>query len=200
MKFTHTEQAAKIDKKSKWDLIEAIAEDAVENDLEIASAESQLAAKAALDAAGHEHAESTVKDLCYLARFDHGATRGQRRTFRSYGWATVDKLAKAGWSQEAAASLLAGRHLMRREVEAAIRAAGSRARPTGYPQYPDAFWGAWLNKLDSLLTKAAEADDYYGPGAELSGHGALGRLIYERVVEKKIDAELRELLESESAR
>lgn len=201
MKFSHTEEAAKVDKQSKWTLIEAIAADAVENDLDIACVESQLAAKAALDSAGHEHADATVASLCQLARFDHEATRGQRRTFRTYGWSLVAELHRSGWSQEAAALFLAGKRKSKREVVAAIRGEASRvASDASYPQDASAFWGPWVNKLDKLLTDAAYADDFYGPGVELDGHSAFGKLLYERIVEKKIDAELRELLESEDAK
>ncbi len=202
MKFSHTEEAAKIDKRSKWDLIAAIALDAMENDVEIVSGESILAAKAALDKAGDEHADSTVHQLCVVAKFDHESDAKQRRVWRRYGWTVVRVLAQSGWEQDVACDFLMGSAKSKRDVEAEVRRRAGTRTPAKVPGNPeidlDAALVAAVNRLDAILTEFASlAERAETENVELSNHAQLALLIYERITERKIDAELRDLMESE---
>lgn len=201
MKFSRTEEAAKNEKQSKWALIEAIADDAVDNGVKIASVESQIEARKACFAAGNEHADETVRSLCVVAEFDRESNPGQRRTWRSYGWSIIAEVAKAGWSQERASAFLAGTRRSQREVRAEIakRAEGGSRRP-GFPQDPNEFWHKWVSRIDRDLALAAEAMEFYGDTEDLDSHSVLAALVYERITESKIDAELRELIDAEKAR
>jgi hypothetical protein len=201
MEFTRTQQAAQTEKQSKWDLIEAIALDAVDNGVDISSVESQVGAYKACAAAGNEHADPTIRSLCVVAKFDYESSAGQRRTWRKYGWSVVAEVAKAGWSQDAASAFLAGRQRSQREVRAEIeKKARQGSRRPSFPQDPNEFWHKWITHLDRELARAAEAIDHYGATDDLDPHSALAVLIYERITENKIDAELRDLIEAETTR
>lgn len=201
MKFSRTQEAAKTEKRSKWDLIEAIALDAVDNDVPISGMDSRLAAKAALDAVGNEHAERTIYGLCMVAKFDHESTGSQRQLWRKYGWTAIRTVAEAGVTQDAAFGMLAGRdRLTFREIEKAVARANPRTGVTATLALDEAL-RRWVNRLDAVLTEGAElAERAYNEDAELSSRSELALAIYDRITERKIDAELRELMESESAR
>lgn len=196
MEFSRTTEAAKADKLSKWDLIAAIAEDAVDNDVPIAGTASCVAAKAALDAAGHEHADSTVRHLCSIAKFDYESTPAQRKTWRTYGWSCVAVLAEAGWTHEAADDLLRSERRSWRQIKDAVSARSS-ARPPALPLPLNEAWHKWTRNMDALLTEGAHlASRAETEPVDLDAHAALGRLIYDRIVERQLDAELRQLIET----
>lgn len=199
-KFTRTATAAQSDRLSKWDLIAAIAADATEAGLPITGIHAVLAAKAALDAAGNEYADSTVKDLCVVAKFDHESTPAQRRVWRRYGWTTVRLVAKAGWSPETAADLLGGERKSRREVTQTV---GQVSGPGTTEKPPEPFddrcaeaVGRLQKVLRDLAALAAEAEELPTVGA-LS---AMGLALYYAINEKVIDAEYRQLIEGEDVR
>ena len=108
MEFSRTKAAAATDKRSRWDLVAAIAEDAIDAGVPITSTASVSAAKDALDAVGLEMAPDTVRNLSCLAKFDHESTDRQRQEWRRYGTSIVQIVADAGLSQEAA--LICWRH------------------------------------------------------------------------------------------
>jgi hypothetical protein len=202
MRYRHTQDAATVDRQSRWGLIEAIALDAVENDVPISGGQSVLATKAALDAAGNELADDTVKALCVVAKFDAESTAGQRRTWRTYPWSSVLVVAKAGLSQEAAFGLLAGHRLPRREIEKRlVRRAGGAGSPEPSPAPLGEALHRWIARIDDVLTEGAElaarADTEDEP---LDAHAQMALYFYERLIEKKFDAELRDLLEQEGIR
>lgn len=196
VKFSRTQEAAKSDRLSKWQLIEAIAEDAVENGLTISGTESVLAAKAALEAAGEEYADGTVKELCVVAKFDWQSTKTQRRIWRRYGWTAIRTVVKAGETPESAAVLLGAERLTRLEILAQVQS----ARVPGHPEKPlDDAWSEWLNQGMTWLLKGAKlvARTEDTEGVELGAHAAIGRMLYERISEKAIDAELRHFFDTE---
>lgn len=118
MTYKRTEKAAEKGLKNDWDLIDAIAADAVEAGDPIVSAASVTEAARACAGAGLERALSTVKTYCVVAKFDHEATARQRAVFRRYGIRTLSVCAKGGVSQEVAASFLSGSHKSIREIMA----------------------------------------------------------------------------------
>lgn len=199
-KFTRTAQAAKSDRLTKWDLIAAIAEDATEVGLPITGIHAVLAAKTALDAAGNEYADSTVKNLCVVAKFDHESTRAQRTVWRRYGWSVLRALAAAGWTQEAAADLLSGERMSWRDVRHAVSPARSGATPDEQTAPFDDRCAAAVTRLYKVLREFAALTS---EAEELSAVGAHSRMalgLYQAINERVIDAEYRHLIETEGIR
>jgi hypothetical protein len=205
--FRSTWQAANADLLSKWKLIEAIAKDALANDLPISGEESCSAAFKALEAANHEHTSQTVRNLCVVAKFDAESNDEQRMVWRRYGWTVVREVAKAGWTQDAAAELLGGKQLKRREVVARLRV----ARDPGVPENVDPLawekqpiepgeWAEWVKEMSRVLTHGARlaVRTENTEGLVLGAHDAIAFVLYQRLNERAIDAEIRQLLESES--
>lgn len=196
MKFNRTNAAAIAEKHTKWDLIAAIAEDAVENGLPITGVDSQLAAKDALEAADSEYTAATVVQLCLLAKFDHESTSAQRQVWRQYGWTVVRSFARFGVSQEAAAEYLGGERRTFRDVQALLRKSPVTRAVHSQPSIDDA-WKAWLNAINRLLIDGAHLAERSETETEQLGvYSAAARLIYERITERKIDAEIRQFLDS----
>ena len=196
--FTRTRNAAQVERSSKWDLIAAIADDAVASALPITSMESKLAAKAAFESVGVDYADTTIRDLCTTARFDHDATDEQRRSWRPFGWSIARQFAMAGWSQEAAADWFRSIDTTptQRLANAVIRdVAGPRPEPA--PPAIDDAWREWLNAATRLLMGGARlAERTDNENIELGAHSAMARVVYERMTERNLDAELRELFAS----
>lgn len=192
--FNRTKQAATVDRATRWGLIEAIAADAVDNDLPISGIKSQLAACSALTEAGNEYAESTVHDLCVVAKFDQESTPTQRQLWRTYGWSNVRLAAKAGWSQKEVAALLSGDHKSLSDIQRALDR--SKGRDTPAPPAPlDDRWAAWVNHQNALLMEGARLDAETEEAGGVGGHAHLGRMIYHQIVERQLDAEIRTLLD-----
>lgn len=204
LRYLNTTAAAKSEKRSSWDLISAIAIDATENGVLVGSLESRVAAKDAMDGEGLEYKDSTIKHLCVLSQFDYDSSATQRRVWRRYGWSAVYILANAGWSQEAAAKFLdvEKRRTFREAQAAASRKVAPNAKPSASACTPgqlDRAWADWANKLTSLMLRGAElaeASEQH-EGVEWSGHAAIAQMVYGRIVERQLDAEIRDLLESE---
>lgn len=192
-KFTRTAKAAEKDRTSKWDLIAAIAEDAVENGLPIVGLESRTATFAACEAVGVEYASNTIRDLCLVAKFDHESTPEQRQVWRRYGWTIVREPAVAGWTPEATAEVLsAEQRLTQRDVKALVGV--SRVNSTDAPSFDERV-SAWVVRFQAVMTEGAElvmeADrDVVVPG----GHAALMLAIFAKFREDQIDVELQNML------
>jgi hypothetical protein len=92
--------------------------------------------------------------------------------------------------------VLDGQRLSVREIEALIRS--SMNVHTGSPISLDAALGAWAQKMSNLLIKGAELAEEAArtDHRNLSAHAELALLIYERITERKLDAEIRELFDS----
>lgn len=196
-KFKRTYTAAQVELESEWELLEAIAADAVDADVAIVSAESISEAQAALLAAGRDLAASTVKSYCMVARFDHSSTTAQRKVFRRYARTSILEFVKAGWSQEAAYDFLAGSLKRRKAIEEAVRpgAGGAPARSNDPELWDDDQWDAFdadVVKAAALVIRAFNLIQrgYYEPSIE-----ALAQLTLLR--EPDIDKELAALLEAE---
>lgn len=193
--FTRTERAASVDKQSRWDLIAAIAEDAVDNGVPITGGESQAATTRALENAGMELASSTVKELTVVAKFDHESMPGQRKVWRRYGWTIVSPLARAGYSPSAAAAYLDTPELRTwAEVKAEVRGLGG-AHPQDDPDLNEA-WGAWLTRAHALLADGAALDQRTADEmTELDAEAGFARVVYQRMDERNFDTQLRKVLE-----
>jgi len=60
-------------------------------------------------------------------------------------------------------------------------------------------WQAWLNQANTVLLKGARLEDRTEDEAPLlDGYAEAARLIYHRMTERKLDAEIRELFEREA--
>jgi hypothetical protein len=196
--FKRTAKAAQSDRLTKWDLIAAIAEDADDAGVPITGAESVLAAKAALDGAGSEYADKTVKALCIVAKFDHESSAEHRRIWRRYGWSSVATVAQAGWSPEAAADLLDGEKKGRPDILAAV--AGRRG-PASRPEPDfDAECARWIHQLNKVLIDGARLATKAEGQPILTAHAQMAVAIYQNIAERELDREVRQLLESEAPR
>ncbi len=186
------------DRESRWDLIAAIANDAASLNLPITGVRALVATKEALEQAGCDYSMGTVKNLAVTAKlYDNGSTE-QKTIFETYGWTIVRDLAKAGWTPADAANLLGSKHRTRADVASAIRAARDPGVPEPKPEPPlgDA-WRAWLNKINGDLIEGARlAERSDTEDAVLDTYSAFAQLIYQRITERKLDAELREFFDS----
>jgi hypothetical protein len=60
-------------------------------------------------------------------------------------------------------------------------------------------WVTWLGRANSLLVTGARLENRTdASGGELTAHAASGRLIYQRITERKLDVEIRQLLDTAS--
>jgi len=186
------------DRESRWDLIAAIANDASSLNLPITGVRALVATKEALEQAGCDYAATTIKQLSVTAKlYDNGSTE-QKTIFETYGWTIVRDLAKAGWTPADAANLLGSEHRTRADVASAIRDLRGPGTPEPKPEPPlgDA-WKAWLYKINRDLiegARLAERSDI--EDVVLDAYSAFAELIYQRITERKLDAELREFFDS----
>lgn len=202
MEFSRTKAAAATDKRSRWDLVAAIAEDAIDAGVPITSTASVSAAKDALDAVGLEMAPDTVRNLSCLAKFDHESTDRQRQEWRRYGTSIVQRISDAGWSQEAAFDLLSGpRRLTWAQVGEAIKASSPSARtPADGPPDINAVLHKRLHEINAWFTNMAQDADRAEDEGGLDAYSEAVLEIYRALAERRIDAELRSLLDAEGVR
>ncbi len=199
MKFTHCEKAFSNGLRNDWEQVEAIAADAIENGVPIVGQQSIAAAVEASAKSGNEKAASTIAHMALLAKFDHESTARQRRVWRRYGWSTVLVPANGGWSQDDTYDLLVGSLKSWRDVAGAVRGASSPSARGGRKQPLNDEWHAWLGRLGKVMldgAKLATRTDNEGD-AKLDFHSLGAVSLYHRFSEKQIDAELRDLLNSE---
>ncbi len=195
VKFKNTYAAEKHGLQSDWELIEAIAADAIANGLELTGAATVAAAKEASDAAGNTRAAQTITKLCNVAKFDHESTKAQRTVWRRYGWSVIDEVVHAGRSQEAAFELLTGSQKSFRQVREAVKPsnAGARINKSNDPElWDDDDWDAFdagVVKSAAQLIRAFNLRQrgLYEPSVEATVSLALLR-------EPDPDAELRALV------
>lgn len=89
-------------------------------------------------------------------------------------------------------------------VHRATRNLAGANRPTPKPEpaapsLSDA-WHAWLSKINNVLMDGARlAERTETSGAAADTFSELGYLVYQRITEKKLDAEIRSLLDSDGA-
>lgn len=197
VKFSRTEAAAKSDRLTKWDLIAAIAEDAVDADIAISGAESIVAAATAFAVAGSEYADATVKSMCMLAKFDYESTAQQRKVWRRYPWSNVREVVAAGWSPSAAASLLDGDKKTRDEILKALKPTrkGAQSAP-GF----DARCAQWVQRANKLMMEGADLMAEAGTLESVGSHAEMALAIYAALAERHMDAEIRRFFETEAAR
>ena len=188
--FTRTAQAAGKDRQSRWELIEAIAIDATDNGVPITSLASIIAAKSALEQAGAEYADMTIKHLCLVAKFDHESTPRQRKEWRRYGWTAIGRVVNAGLSQEAAYSLLSGDRKTVAEIQDMLRSNVTPERRRTEPPF-DLRCARWVQHMNALMMEGAGlvAESEQTEGIVIGGHAALALSIYRRLAERQLDAE-----------
>lgn len=88
-------------------------------------------------------------------------------------------------------------------IRAAVQGTLDRPVPTSRPGAFDGdsaglneLWTGWLNQANTLLVSGARLEERTeSKGARLDAHAAAGRLIYQRLTERKLDAELRQLFD-----
>lgn len=201
MEFSRTKAAANADKRSRWDLVAAIAEDAIDAGVPITSTASVTAAKEALDAVGLEMTPDSVKNLSCLAKFDHESTDRQRQEWRRYGTSVVREVALAGWSQEAAFDLLARpKRVTRSEVRIALKAGNAGVTQHGAAPDINEQGHRLLSQINAWFTDMAKFADRAEAEGGLDSYSAAVLETYHALTEKRIDAELRQILEAEAAR
>jgi hypothetical protein len=193
--FDRTRRAAAVDRTSRWDLIEAIGEDAVDAGLPITGFESQTQAGKACSEAGLELAASTVQHLTVMAKFVIESTSRQRQLWRRYGWTNVILFAKAGYTQEAAFEFLKGEHKSRRDIEAHLMVRTIKLPPV---VTLDERWATWGNDYLRLMMTGAELA-LLSERMELGSASALVAAMYHRLADRGLDAELQQLLAAEEA-
>lgn len=200
MEFSRTKAAAATDKRSRWDLVAAIAEDAIDAGVPITSTASVSAAKDALDAVGLEMAPDTVRNLSCLAKFDHESTDRQRQEWRRYGTSIVQIVAAAGLSQEAAFDLLATpKRLTQAEVRHLVKASNVDITELEPPDV-NAVLHKRLHEINAWFTNMAQDADRAEAEGGLDAYSEAVLEIYRALTERRIDAELRSLLEAEGVR
>lgn len=196
MIFARTKAAANVDKLSRWDLVAAIAEDAIDAGLPITSGASVVAAKDALDAVGLEMSPDSVRDLSCVAKFDHESTERQRQEWRRYGTSIVQEVAKAGWSQEAAYDLLAApERLTKAQVRQAVK--GSNGAGTIEPPDINEVGHKLLHAIGNWFMDAAKFVERAEAEGGLDAYSASVVELYHILTEKRLDAELRQLTDEE---
>lgn len=193
--FARTKAAANTEKLSRWDLVAAIAEDAIDAGLPISSSASAVAAKEALDGVGLEMTPGSVLNLTVLAKFDHESTERQRQEWRRYGTSVVRELAKAGWSQEAAFDLLAApKRLTVAEVNHAIK--GAKDHVVLVPPINEV-GHKLLHAIGNWFMDAAQFADRAEAEGGLDAYSASVVELYQILTEKRLDAELRQMMDAE---
>lgn len=195
MIFARTQAAAATEKLSRWDLVAAIAEDAVDAGLPISSTASAMSAKDALDAVGLEMTPGSVRNLAVLAKFDHESTPRQREEWRRYGTSIVLEVAAAGWSQEAAFDLLSGTTRRKvAEVRHEIKAASHNV--VAEPDINEV-GHKLLHGIGNWFMDAAKFVERAEAEGGLDAYSASVVELYHILTEKRLDAELRQLTDEE---
>jgi hypothetical protein len=199
VEFKRTAQAASQERLSRWDVIAAIAADAAERELAITGAASFFAAGQAFEAAGVDYADSTIKSLCVLAKFDYEAMPKDRAIFRQYGWTVVLPFANAGYLPHAAAEFLKTPRTVG-EVKAEISGRDKSPKPSPVMSF-DQRCADWVNHMNAVMTEgailAAEAEQ--NSKLVLGAHAEMALTIYRRLAERQLEAELRRFLEAREA-
>jgi hypothetical protein len=209
--FTGVFTTAQAEVKARWNLIDAIADDATRLGMPISGMDTVLAARAALEEAGVEMTLGTVRNLCATAKFYDDANLEQRDVFTSYGWTIVRDLAKAGWSTDDAADFLGDERRTRAAVTNAIKSRDPGVptevgvvdevppRPVRPPTTDlSELWGEWLNQMSTVLLKGARLMERTEAEHAVDVYGHLGCIIYQRFSERRLDAEYQHLLDQEA--
>lgn len=159
--------------------------------------ESRLAAKAALDAAGSEYADATITSLCLVAKFDWESTSTQRAVWRRYGWSIPARFARAGYSQSAAAEFLRGERKTAREVVEYIR---PRNGVGAIGKAFDDRCAQWVQRANKLMMDGAELFAESETMTNVASQAEMALMIYQRLAERHMDAEIRRFFETETVR
>lgn len=154
-----------------------------------------MAAKAALDAAGSEYADSTVNGFCILAKFDYESTSSQRAIWRRYGTSVPLQFAMAGWSQSAAADFLRGDRKSYKDARAAV---STTAKPRSSARPFDERCSQWVQRANKLMMDGAELLAESETLTTVGSQAEMALMIYQRLAERHMDAEIRRFFETEA--
>lgn len=82
-------------------------------------------------------------------------------------------------------------------VEEALLGAHDRRTAGKKPAKPlNERWAAWANRATTLVIGGAKLADETDNPDKLDAHAALGYMVYERIVERQLDAEIRSLMDT----
>lgn len=197
--FRRTAAAASQERQSRWEVIAAIAADADEAGQSITGAATFFAAARAFEDAGVEYADTTIRDLCTLAKFDYESMPAQQKIFRRYGWTLVLPFAQHGFSPTAAADFLKTPRT-RAEVNAHVSGSSGTKKPSPVMSF-DQRCSEWVNHMNAVMTEgamlAAEAEQ--NEKLVIGAHAEMALVIYRRLAERQLEAELRRFLEASEA-
>lgn len=186
--FKRTEKVAKVDRVSKWNLIEAIAADAKEAGVPLVGVQSKTAAREALAKVGHDHAPRTIEDLCMVAKYDDESTDEQRQVWRRYGWSIVYRFSQASVPKAKAMKYLDVEE-PRTWQETVDYVSGLSPRSArGDDLDLDASWEVWLNDLNRVMKHGAELDKA-SKGKNLKGSAGMSRFVYQQTEAARLEAD-----------
>lgn len=189
--FARTRHAAGTN--NRWEIVEAITADARAAGWKVLSFASIEAAAEALREAGAARTFGSVARLVEVAGYDRDATPEQSAVFRRYSPAAVHRFYADGWTQADAALFLGAEH---RNADAQ-RAELERRRQAA--PINDVLHRR-LHEINRWFTSmhgdAARAECEGG----LDAYSAVVIELYRIFTRKRLDAELRQLLDEEGAR
>lgn len=193
MDFTHTTAAAAGHRQPTWEVVEAIAADALDAGGPILSTATMTATGDALTEAGMPRSLNVVGRLMELAQWHHDATDGHREVYRAHSPALVTLLVMAGWTQADAAAFLVDRpKVTHAEVRAEVN------RRTGPPAI-NVVGHKLLHAIGNWFMDAANFANRAEAEGGLDAYSASVVELYHALTEKRIDAELRQLLDADSS-
>ena len=196
MAFTRTQAAASGRRQPTWQVVEAIAADAVDAGRPIRSLDTLEATADALADAGMARTTAVVGRLMEVAAFTAGATPEQRDVFRRYTPAAVHRFHAEGWTAADTARYLGAEHRSADEMRAELesRRAAEDINDAGHRLLNGI--GNWL--IDAArFAKRAEAE------GGLDAYSASALEVYRmfnRRREDAVDTELRLLVDNWQAR
>lgn len=200
--FERTVKAFLAEEGSLWQVVDALVEEMPGH----CSGEDLTGCQRSLAAAGIDKSTATIADYRVVGQFVERSTPSQSAAFRSQSVTTITVFAQRGASQEMALAELrkfqktTGRQRMPRAAARSLFESG-RARPAG-PSAPsfDERCAAWVQQANKLMMDGARLAEEADGAVVLSGHAELALTIYKRMTERQLDAEIRQLLETEDVR
>lgn len=189
MPASRTTAAARGQRQPTWEVVEAIAADALDAGRPICSLDTLEATAAALSDAGMARTTNVVGRLMELAAWFHDATGAQRVLFRCHTPALVGLFVAAGWSQMDTADTLAAGCWTHAEARAAIEARRGVDLNAEAHRVLARVNGALID-ADRVRRAAWSSDDV------LDVHAQAAVAIFDRLLESDTDRELRLLIES----
>lgn len=158
--FKETVKAATAERGSAWQFIKTAINECDRLGVQPTAMDTLKGLHADLEAAGVELQVKTVQERLVTGRYWADSTPTQQKAFESHGWTTIRTFAKAGWTQEAAAELIAatGGYISKRDAERAVSPDRSSSRSPGTPE--DAISDQKVMAACALVARAVAAIDH----------------------------------------